>query len=103
MHLLFSLIGTLSAGSGQTNHFSPLTSHFSRCFPLAAFDFSVFLHPSPEAALNNLSYLLVGLGLSLLLALVSWVVAFVVGSVVGVMRTLPGRILPAIGACYVEF
>ncbi|MBV9731861.1 MAG: amino acid ABC transporter permease [Verrucomicrobia bacterium] len=70
---------------------------------LAAFDFGVFLRPSPESALNNLSYLVVGLGWSLLLALASWVVAFVIGSVVGVLRTLPGRILPLIGACYVEF
>src|SRR5258708_23401733 len=79
-----------------------MTFHLSPVLPLGAFDFSVFLRPSPEAVLNNLSYLLVGLGLSLLLALASWVVAFVVGSVVGVMRTLPGRILPSIGVCYVE-
>ena len=83
-------------------HFSPFTFHLSHLTTLAAFDFSVFLRPSPESALNNLSYLLIGLGWSLLLALVSWVVAFVVGSIVGVMRTLPGRILPFIGACYVE-
>src|SRR5260370_35255699 len=79
-----------------------MTFHLSPASPLAAFDFSVFLRPSPEAALNNLSYLLVGLGLSLLLALASWVVAFVVGSVVGVMRTVPGRVLPSIGVCYVK-
>src|SRR5260370_41662378 len=81
---------------------SPFTFHLSAASPLAAFDFSVFLRPSPEAVLNNLGYLLVGVGLSFLLALASWVVAFVVGSVVGVMRTLPGLILPSIGVCYVE-
>lgn len=80
------------------SHLSPLTSHLS----LAVFDFHVFLQPSPEGAINNLIYLLFGLGWSLLLALASWVVAFVVGSIVGVMRTLPGRVLPGIGACYVE-
>src|SRR5258708_28797831 len=79
-----------------------MTFHLSPVLPLGAFDFSVFLRPSPEAVLNNLSYLLVGLGLSLLLALASWVVAFVVGSVVGVMRTLPGRMAPVFGVCYVE-
>src|SRR5258707_8121623 len=79
-----------------------MTFHLSPVLPLGAFDFSVFLRPSPEAVLNNLSYFVVGLGLSLVLALTSWVVAFVVGSVVGVMRTLPGRILPSIGVCYVE-
>ena len=89
--------------AGQTAHLSPFIFHFSPLpTPLAAFDFSVFLKPSPESALNNLSYLLVGLGWSLLMALASWVVAFFVGTVVGVMRTLPGRLLPSIGACYVE-
>jgi glutamate/aspartate transport system permease protein len=82
----------------STIHQSLITNHL----PLAAFDFSVFLRPSPEAALNNLSYLVVGLGWSLLLALASWVVAFVVGSIVGVMRTLPSRILRSLGAGYVE-
>jgi len=90
------------ACAAQASHFSPFTFHFSPSALIAAFDFSVFLRPSPESALNNLSYLLVGLGWSLLMALASWVVAFVVGTVVGVMRTLPGRILPSIGACYVE-
>src|SRR5580692_5836789 len=94
-----SLIDTHCACSG---HLSLFTFHLSPASPLAAFDFSVFLRPSPEAVLNNLSYLLVGLGLSLLLALASWVVAFVVGSIVGVMRTLPGRIAPSMGVCYVE-
>jgi glutamate/aspartate transport system permease protein len=82
-----------------TSHFSPLTTPLRL---LATFDFNVFLQPSPEGAINNLTYLLLGLGWSLLLALASWLVAFVVGTIVGVMRTLPGRILPSIGACYVE-
>jgi glutamate/aspartate transport system permease protein len=99
----------LASGVGQalhlslfTNHFSTLTSHFSPSALIAAFDFRVFLQPSPEGAINNLTYLLLGLGWSLLLALASWVVAFAVGSIVGVMRTLPGRVLSSIGACYVE-
>jgi glutamate/aspartate transport system permease protein len=89
--------------AGSAFHFSPFTFHLSPLTPLAAFDFGVFLRPSPESALNNLSYLVVGLGWSLLLALARWVVAFVAGSVIGVLRTLPGRVLPFIGACYVEF
>jgi glutamate/aspartate transport system permease protein len=99
--LLIPLVA-VSASAAHGFYLSPFTFHLSPLTTLAAFDFSVFLRPSPESALNNLSYLLVGLGWSLLLALASWVVAFVVGSVVGVMRTLPGRILPFIGACYVE-
>jgi glutamate/aspartate transport system permease protein len=90
----------------RASHLSPCTFHISTLTTpqrlLAAFDFNVFLQPSPEGAINNLTYLLIGLGWSLLLALASWVVAFVVGSIVGMMRTLPGRVLPSIGACYVE-
>jgi glutamate/aspartate transport system permease protein len=92
----------VSVPAAHAFHLSPFTFPFSPLTTLAAFDFSVFLRPSPEPALNNLSYLLVGLGWSLLLALTSWVVAFVIGSIVGVTRTLPGRILPFSGTCYVE-
>jgi His/Glu/Gln/Arg/opine family amino acid ABC transporter permease subunit len=100
---LTTVFTALCRSSGPASHFSLLTSHFSpKAALIAAFDFNVFLQPSPEGAINNLTYLLLGLGWSLLLALASWVVAFVVGTIVGVMRTLPGRILPSIGACYVE-
>jgi glutamate/aspartate transport system permease protein len=83
-------------------HLSLLTFHFSPIPELAAFDFSVFLRASPEGKINNLTYLLYGLVWTVLLAIASWIVAFLVGSVVGVLRTAPGRILPAIGAAYVE-
>jgi glutamate/aspartate transport system permease protein len=69
---------------------------------LADLDFSVFLQPAVGGGGNYLSYLLWGLVWTVLLSLVSWILAFIVGSVVGVMRTLPGRILPKIGAVYVE-
>jgi glutamate/aspartate transport system permease protein len=36
-------------------------------------------------------------------ALAAWIIALVLGSIVGVMRTLPSRIASAIGFCYVEF
>ena len=85
-----------------TNHFSINAFHFLPFPPLAVFDFGVFFRASPEGGINNLTYLLFGLGWTLLLAVASWVVAFSVGTIVGVMRTLPGKILPAIGACYVE-
>jgi glutamate/aspartate transport system permease protein len=69
---------------------------------LAALDFRVFLSPSPEASANYLTYLLAGALWTVILSVLSWVIAFVIGSVVGVWRTLPGSILPKIGACYVE-
>jgi glutamate/aspartate transport system permease protein len=84
------------------NHLPLFISCFSPLPEFAAFDFNVFLRASPEGNINNLVYLLYGLAWTMLLAIASWLVAFSLGSVVGVLRTAPGRILPAIGASYVE-
>jgi glutamate/aspartate transport system permease protein len=37
-----------------------------------------------------------------ILSVLSWVIAFIIGSMVGVLRTLPSSILSKVGACYVE-
>src|ERR1700731_2325980 len=71
-------------------------------FVVAVLDFSVFLTPSPEAGANYLTYLLGGALWTVILSALSWVIAFVIGSVVGVLRTLPSSILSKIGAWYVE-
>jgi glutamate/aspartate transport system permease protein len=71
-------------------------------FVIAVLDFSVFLTPSPEAGANYLTYLLGGALWTVILSVLSWVIAFVIGSVVGVLRTLPSSILSKIGAWYVE-
>jgi glutamate/aspartate transport system permease protein len=71
-------------------------------FVIAVLDFSVFLTPSPEAGANYLTYLLGGALWTVILSVLSWVIAFVIGSVVGVLRTLPSSILSKIGASYVE-
>src|SRR6516165_6898355 len=69
---------------------------------LADLDFRVFLQPAVGGRGSYLSYLLFGLGWTLLLSVSSWVLAFVVGSLVGVLRTLRGPVLPRVGAFYVE-
>ena len=69
---------------------------------LADLDFRVFLQPAVGGGGNYLSYLLFGLGWTLLLSVCSWVLAFVVGSLIGVLRTLRGTLLPQLGAFYVE-
>jgi glutamate/aspartate transport system permease protein len=69
---------------------------------LADLDFRVFMQPAVGGGGNYLSYLLFGLGWTLLLSITSWIRAFVVGSFIGVLRTLPGQILPRLGAFYVE-
>src|SRR3954466_15253650 len=47
--------------------------------------------------------LLSGLVLTIKTALLAWIIALVIGTIVGVMRTLPSRIASTIGFCYVEF
>jgi glutamate/aspartate transport system permease protein len=71
-------------------------------FVIGMLDFSVFLSPSPDAGANYLTYLVVGALWTVILSLLSWVIAFVIGSVVGVLRTLPSPLLSRIGAWYVE-
>src|SRR5258708_33615200 len=69
---------------------------------VAVLDFSGFLSPSPEAGANYLTYLLGGALWTVILSVLSWVIAFIIGSMVGVLRTLPSSILSKVGACYVE-
>jgi glutamate/aspartate transport system permease protein len=71
-------------------------------FVVAVLDFSVFLSPSPESGANYLTYLLGGALWTVVLSVLSWVIAFIIGSIVGVWRTLPISILSKVGACYVE-
>ena len=47
-------------------------------------------------------WLLSGLGWTLTIALLAWVIAFTVGSAVGICRTLPNRWVRLIGTTYVE-
>ena len=49
-----------------------------------------------------LGWLLSGIRWTLLVAGCAWVIAFLVGSLIGVTRTLPSQFLRAIGAVYVE-
>jgi glutamate/aspartate transport system permease protein len=65
-------------------------------------DWSIFLKPAFDGSGTYLRFLFVGLEWTLLLSVCSWILAFVVGSIVGVLRTLPGKLYPALGATYVE-
>jgi glutamate/aspartate transport system permease protein len=63
----------------------------------------IFFEPAPNGTGTYLDMLLSGLVLTIKTALCAWIIALVLGSIVGVMRTLPSRIASAIGFCYVEF
>jgi glutamate/aspartate transport system permease protein len=68
----------------------------------AGLDWNIFFRPAFDGSGTYLRFLLVGLQWTLLLSILAWILAFVIGSIIGVIRTLPGRFLPALGAIYVE-
>jgi glutamate/aspartate transport system permease protein len=63
---------------------------------------SLLFETTPDAAGRYLDWIIDGLAWTLCLALGAWTIALVVGTLVGVIRTLPGGILPRIGRVYVE-
>ncbi len=65
-------------------------------------NWALFLEPGPEGDASWLSILFSGLGWTLLLALLAWLIAFIVGSAVGVMRTTENPWLVRIGNAWVE-
>ena len=63
----------------------------------------IFWEPSPNGTGNYLDMLLSGLALTIETAVCAWIIALALGTVVGVMRTLPSKTASGIGFCYVEF
>jgi glutamate/aspartate transport system permease protein len=62
----------------------------------------VFLEPAPAGGETYLGWILTGLQLTAALSVSSWVIAFVFGSLMGVLRTVPNRLLSGIATVYVE-
>lgn len=62
----------------------------------------LFLEPAPFGDTTYLGWLVAGLQTTLALSAAAWVIAFAVGSLVGVARTVPSRALRTIAAGYVE-
>ncbi len=62
----------------------------------------IFFDASPEGNGTYLDMLLSGLMWTITTALCSWVIAFFLGSLIGVLRTLPSKPANAIGTAYVE-
>jgi glutamate/aspartate transport system permease protein len=61
----------------------------------------VFLEPAPGHE-RYLDWVLSGLKITLTLGLSAWLIALVLGAVLGVMRTLPNKALSTFAAAYVE-
>jgi glutamate/aspartate transport system permease protein len=63
---------------------------------------SLLFETTPDGAARYLDWIVSGLRWTLFLALGAWIIALVVGTFVGVARTLPNGILPGMGRVYVE-
>ena len=63
---------------------------------------SLLFEQTPDGAGRYLDWIVSGLGWTLSLALGAWTIALVVGTLIGVARTLPNGILPRFGRVYVE-
>jgi len=65
-------------------------------------NWGVFLQPSATGEGTYLTWLLQGLQWTVTLSLTAWLIALVVGAVVGVLRTVPHKGLALAATCYVE-
>ncbi|WP_293760893.1 amino acid ABC transporter permease [uncultured Aquitalea sp.] len=65
-------------------------------------DWGVFFKSTGVGSEIYLNWFVTGLGWTIAVALAGWIIALALGSVLGVMRTLPGKALPAIASAYVE-
>ena len=63
----------------------------------------IFWEPAPNGTGTYLDMLLSGLLLTIETAICAWIIALIVGSLVGVMRTLPSKGAYWFGFCWVEF
>ena len=64
-------------------------------------DWGIFLTPTGTGQ-TYLGWLFSGLGLTIALGLVAWVIALILGTAVGIARTAPGRIVATAAGAYVE-
>jgi len=65
-------------------------------------NWGIFWEPSPEGVGTYFDMLLAGLRVTVESAALAWLLALVLGSAVGVLRTLPGPVGRAAGNAYVE-
>ncbi|MCC7081970.1 MAG: amino acid ABC transporter permease [Burkholderiales bacterium] len=65
-------------------------------------DWSIYFQRASDGSGTWLHYLFVGLAWTLATALAAWVIALVVGSIVGTLRTTPSKWIVRLGNAYVE-
>jgi glutamate/aspartate transport system permease protein len=62
----------------------------------------IFWEQTPEGTGTYFSTLMSGLEVTILTALCAWAIAFIIGSGVGIVRTLPSRLPVMLGNAYIE-
>lgn len=65
-------------------------------------NWGIFLQAAPFGNTTYLGWIWSGLQVTVALSICAWIIAFVVGSVFGILRTVPNRFLSGLGTCYVE-
>ncbi|MFZ5509379.1 MAG: amino acid ABC transporter permease [Pseudomonadota bacterium] len=67
-----------------------------------SWNWGIFLAQVPTGETTYLGWLLSGLQMTVMLSLSAWVLALVLGSIVGVLRTVPSKWLAGFATAYVE-
>ena len=65
-------------------------------------NWGVFLQPTAAGDDIYLGWMLSGLQMTVMLSLSAWLIALLLGAVIGVLRTVPNRFLSGLAATYVE-
>lgn len=65
-------------------------------------DWGIFFQPAPFGNTTYLGWILSGLKVTVLLSICAWIIAFLVGSLFGILRTVPNKFLSSLGTIYVE-
>lgn len=65
-------------------------------------NWEIFLEQTPFGNTTYLGWLWAGAQTTVMLSVYAWIVAFILGSFFGILRTVPNRFLSAIGTLYVE-
>lgn len=65
-------------------------------------NWGIFLQEAPFGNTTYLGWLWSGFQVTVSLSICAWIIAFLVGSFFGILRTVPNRYLSMIGTCYVE-
>jgi glutamate/aspartate transport system permease protein len=65
-------------------------------------NWGVFLQPAASGDVTYLDWMISGFQMTVVLSLAAWVLALLIGSLIGVLRTVPNRALSTLAATHVE-